>query len=939
MFRTIVTRLGLIIVLGVCGAASAEENTGMTAGSKTKSAFYTSELVERARSNAGQHDWAAAMRQELVEKAGPWLAMSDEDLWSLMFGPTITRSWMVWSDGYCPACKNDVRMYAWKIDPFEQPWKVRCPHCAELFPKNDFAAFYRSGLDDRGIFRPDRADRSLLFNADHPDPNDPLHGFGVDDGEGYLAEGHRWRFIGCYLIYGQWKRAILGGIVNLGAAYVVTGDPQYAVKAAILLDRAADIFPTFDFSRQGEVYEDPKLARGQISQWHDACGEMLQLVLAYDRIFEGARAREPELTEFLSKKAGQFRIENPKRTWADIQRNIEENLFLETLAHRDRIESNYPTTDITILCIKTVLGWPGNREEVLGLLDEILKTATAVDGVSGEKGLDGYGRIAPNTVAVLLGRFSQLEPELLKTVYARCPAIHAMYRFHLDTWCMDEWYPRVGDTGTFGMKNPTYAGVPFTKNPGVEPSMASFLWNLYEITDDPAFAQLLYRINGSTVEGLPYDLFWEDPAALQQRVQEVVDRHGSEILRESLNKEAWHLAILRSGQGDHRRALWLDYDSGERHGHADALNLGLFAKGLDLMPDLGYPPVGYGGWGAPKAVWYKMAASHNTVVVDGQDQTRGDGNTTLWAVGDRFRAVRAACPAAVPGCEQFERTAVLIDMDEEDFYVVDAFFVVGGRDHAKFFHSFFGEVKTEGLALSSGEPYGYGTEMRNFRTDPAPSPPWSVEWRIEDRYDYLPEGREVRLRYTGLTPKCSVSLAEGWVETTLYGQGQEAWIPRLLIRRRSGESPLRSAFVAVIEPYERARRLTSIRRLPLESVSGRPLPDDFIGIELARTDGRTDVGLLVDGRGPAEVLEPVHDIDCRGEVAWATFGSDGLERLALCRVERIRIDRLHVVGKAVIDFAELRFDADGVHVAAGPLDPELTVMIDGVALPVHDDRL
>ena len=31
------------------------------------------------------------------------------------------------------------------------------------------------------------------------------------------------------------------------------------------------------------------------------------------------------------------------------------------------------------------------------------------------------------------------------------------------------------------------------------------------------------------------------------------------------------------------------------------MNLGLFARGLDLMPDLGYPPVQFGGWDSPRA--------------------------------------------------------------------------------------------------------------------------------------------------------------------------------------------------------------------------------------------------------------------------------------------------------------------------------------------------
>jgi hypothetical protein len=65
-------------------------------------------------------------------------------------------------------------MYEWKPDALKRPWTMQCPHCKELFPKNDFAKFYRSGLNKQNVFDPQRADRSLLFNAEHPDPSDPL---------------------------------------------------------------------------------------------------------------------------------------------------------------------------------------------------------------------------------------------------------------------------------------------------------------------------------------------------------------------------------------------------------------------------------------------------------------------------------------------------------------------------------------------------------------------------------------------------------------------------------------------------------------------------------------------------------------------------------------------------------------------------------------------
>ncbi|MBI2927237.1 MAG: hypothetical protein HYY24_16205, partial [Verrucomicrobia bacterium] len=240
-------------------AATAERfqarNSSSENSAKTASAFFPTELVARARANARDHAWAAAIRDSLVAAAKPWMELSDDELWGLMFGSSIRRAWQVWSDGHCPACKKPVPMYEWVPDALKQPWKMRCPQCNELFPKNDFLKFYRSGLNEQLVFEPQRADRSLLFNAEHPDASDPRHRFGVDDGEGYVEDGKRWRFIGAYLIFGQWKQAIVSGIRNLAAAYVATGDPAYAHKAGVLLDRVADLYPTFDVGKDGVMYE------------------------------------------------------------------------------------------------------------------------------------------------------------------------------------------------------------------------------------------------------------------------------------------------------------------------------------------------------------------------------------------------------------------------------------------------------------------------------------------------------------------------------------------------------------------------------------------------------------------------------------------------------------------------------------------------------------
>ena len=194
-----------------------------------------------------------------------------------------------------------------------------------------------------------------------------------------------------------------------------------------------------------------------------------------------------------------------------------------------------------------------------------------------------------------------------------------------------------------------------------------------------------------------------------------------------------HLAL---GEGSDARAVWLDYDSGGRHGHADALNLGLFAHGLDLMPDFGYPPVQYGGWSAPRTVWYTQSIAHNTVVVDGQNSQPGSGTATLWVDGQQVQVVRASAASLVGG-QQFERTAALIGVSPESAYVVDIFRVVGGTEHTKYMHSHFGQITTEGLSLAEAQETVGGAEMRAFRRDARPAPGWHVDWTIEDHLKYL----------------------------------------------------------------------------------------------------------------------------------------------------------------------------------------------------------
>jgi len=820
-----------------------------------------------------------------------------------MFGATIQRSWMVWSNGHCPSCRRDVPMYEWEMDALQTPWKTACPHCAEQFPKNDFGAFYRSGLDCHGVFDPAGADRSLLFNAEHPSPDDPWHQFGVDDGTGYFDGTNRWYFISAFLVRGQWKQFILPGIRTLTLAYGMTGDRVYAHKAAILLDRVADLYPTFDYLQQGLTYEirNPIAGMGIVSVWHDACRETRDLALAFDLIAP-ALADDDDLVRFLSQQSARYHLPNPKDTPEKIRENMEAGLLRNVLAEPRKILSNFPNTEVTQLVAQAILGWPDNRETLLADLQAMLESVTAVDGLSGEKGLGGYASIAPKLVAGVLSLFSRLDPDLLLEMVRRVPALVQMFRFHADVWVGGVLCPRLGDTGTFGQPDSAYLGATFTRHSfDLEwnnlPFCSDFtlFWQFYEITGDPLFVQLLHHGNGQGIEGLPHDLLEADPARFQQNVAAVIREHGPDLPVRSVNKEQWAVGLLRTGRGAGERAVWLDYDVGGNHGRPDAMTMGLFAKGVELLPGFGYPPVHFGGWYSPRALWYKRTAAHNTVVVDAKDQTpvrdsaeteplaiqlnprKGlvRGRTTAWADEPPVRIIAAAGPELVTTTplQRYERSLVLVDISADDSYVLDVFRVVGGRDHAKMIHPNFGTPTVTGLDLSPQPDFdGHGVQMRNFRGG-QPKAGWQVDWKIEDPCEQILPEADVHLRYTDLSTDVSATMAETWLAYRHREANREGWLPSLMVRRQSESAPLSSTFVAVMEPYAGQSNIRAIRRLPLQTASGADAGDSHVAVMVTLADGREDLLIAADpARERVTLIQP--EWSCTIEDAFCVIRRD-----------------------------------------------------------------
>lgn len=872
-----------------------------------ESVFLNRESVQNIRDNMKKYPWAKDIGREILNWVKPYGDKTYDELWDSIFGSTLERAWHVWSNGYCPSCKADVPMYSWIMDPFKYPWKVMCPHCKELFPKNDFLKYYKSGLDEGGIFRYRLADDSLLYNTDHPLKDDPLHLYGVDDGRGYSDGINRWRFMGAYLIYGQWKKYIVSGIKNLSDAYVITGDREYARKAFVLLYRLGDVFESFDYKTQGIMYEEENTSYGFISYWCDSCFEVRELALAYDSII-GVMDDE-KLNAYIDGKGKRSIVEN-----------IEVGLFGTILDNTLKIHCNYPQMDITVAIIKTVLsGLPLSRD-VVNIVDKLIEGATKTDGVTGEKGLSAYSALATKALGSFLARYSRID-NFLEDIFLRHPNLKNTFRFHMDTWFLMKYYPLIGDCGSFGRPEEHYVGltmIPEEKD--LEPSMASFLVDLYRITGDGAYIQTL---NHSFSENIPWDLRGGDMEGEQALFEGVIKEAGPRIALESKNFTQWKLAILSSGAEENERYLWIDYDSGGMHGHLDGMNIGFVARGLDLMPDFGYPPVQYGGWRTKEVKWYTGPYSHNTVVVDGKKDL-WEGECKIWAVGDGVKVVSITNSNVITH-NQYQRTLVLADISREDSYVLDVFRsgkneIFGlqtGNEHLKFQHFTFGKAQTTGLALKEAS-LGDDVIMENIRVDLDPPLGWQLDFSAHDHYGVLPQKVPVNVTYTDLSRGVRAYVADSWIDAGFLNKNEPALIPTVVVGKNTTTEDPVATFISVIEPHGKTSNIESIKRLGLKYVNGDDALDCDGAIEITLKDKRQDLIITVDtedplyrktgiGKGLA-VIQKEWDIEFSGELCVIRRGGDGkFKSMFLCNCDFVRVgDVTHSFDKKE-EWLELNF--------------------------------
>ncbi len=875
---------------------------------KTGSHIVTAQMRAHALANVDKYDWARAQQQKAINEAKQYVEMSDEDLWRMLPSQWVPRNCGIHNTAGCPNCGEEIfqvkevayNRYAYNSQ--EHPWKLQCKNCKTFFPANDYGAYYQSGLDERGEFNPEKADKALLFDPDHPDPNDPDHMKWVDDGFG-LKYGDANMTIIAHYTYVLWSECIRAAS-RLGRAYALTGDPIYAHKAGVLLDRFADIYPNIDYrgfvAKNGWGISDGGSHKGMILGRIWESDTASELSYAYDVTYE-QMLQDTELVSFCARMREQYPGLPEMPDTNAIARHIEDDLialFCQAVLD-ENILGNVGSTQRAMAIAAIALDRPELTEKYLdwlfepngGMIPTIVVDLVDRDGPSYEASTS-YS-LSPRSLYPVADLLRAYEGYTKHDLYRDYPKMKQVFMATKAFRCLDQVFPNIGDSNKYMNWSLPAQPIPMLisgfRAYGTEDT-AHELWRSAEY--DPAKLQA------------QVDIFDKDP---QEFINDLIAlKPEMPIKLESVNHAGYGLAILQSSEGaeigsTQGRCACLWYGRMGGHAHSDRLNLHLFAKHIVMNPDLAYPE--YTGSWPKRHAWTNHTMSHNTVLVnDRRQKNNWSGKTKLFMGGDlaRIAIVDSSEPPLYEGVTTYRRALSLIDVSEDDSYVLDVFWVRGGTNHRMVNNGASREVTYANLALEKqptgtfagpdiefaarlnepgahyqyeGAPEGCAafSYLRDVERGNATADSCWIDWDIVYKTGKMDEGRDPHLRMYCLSPVDEIAVAIGEPPHHRYWDDYMPWV----IRSRFGEN-IESQFVTVLEPYEPEPFISSAKPLKLSAHEDEGFA---AAVQIELQDGRTDIVIIAEN--PCRVA--AGGLSLNGQMGWVRLREGKVEAAKLVR--------------------------------------------------------
>lgn len=647
----------------ICAMMVSVASAGWAKSGRT---YYDAATMERVRQKIQAHQWARD-QVEAARRAAEWyLQMSPEELWEFVPPPEQMRAINVHIGHDCPYCGPEITRkaghYPWILDR-DMPFKLKCPVCGRIFPENDFEPWNTEGLEGE----PETGERI------------------IDRGLGWVGpDGRRYWFIPYYVFWQRWVRDVIGGMRTLGQAYLLTGDREIGRACAVMMTKLASEYERFDYRVQG-YHEGRFGVAGRIADRIWTTGHDTTIALAYDAIYP-IFDEDPELQSFLRGKG----IDDPRET---IEQGML-NVMARDVMGGVNAAGNMGMHQRTLCTLAIVLDnedpergptTTQMREWLMsgpGRVEDLLWNGFWRDGLGAESA-PGYS----SGWCVNFYEIADLLPRLGVEIWDN-PKLKKMADVGIDTAVNGRWGPDIGDCG--GAKG----GGPVARTPALQ-------GRAFTRYGDVRFAKLLAQIGATS-----RDLFEEhfDEAA----VARVVEEHGSELDYHTRDLGGYGLAILEAGEDDHRRGLSLYYGSAAGgHGHHDRLNIEMWALERPVLPDDGYP------FPFTRPDFWRWRSTdthkHYCVVVDETtQQTQYAGHLNALVSTPQVQLADASGEIAYPNhVSLYRRTAALIDISDEDGYLLDIFRVRGGRRHDWCFHGpIFFDLSLEGGKIGPAQEHG-----------------------------------------------------------------------------------------------------------------------------------------------------------------------------------------------------------------------------------------
>jgi hypothetical protein len=421
------------------------------------------------------------------------------------------------------------------------------------------------------------------------------------------------------------------------------------------------------------------------------------------------------------------------------------------------------------------------------------------------------------------------------------PKARALFGHFIDLQILDRYLPPIGDTSAL-----------------TKPERMKEHWRRYSYVarenlfafrkyGDPRFARAATTYAGD----LPAGNLWEPYS--EEALRAALADPASKVERSDRLLDGYGVAILESGEWPLNRAVALNYTSTIGHRQNDQLTLWLFARGVELLPDLGYPRT----W-EYRTTWDAANMAHNTVTVNERPFSDRffENGCRLFAAADGVHVVNAyhnpylegtklGTDAELP-CDLYERTVVMVEVDADRFYVVDLFAANGGEQHDQSWHAMY--VPPEAPALGwQTQATGTlaGTDVPEFG---AYTDRWGREHPQGNTPSFITEVRRAPLDHpavwtwrSGLPEGDALALhvipVDGPVET-IMGKGRSpVWVEDkldYLFVRRQVEGGAPTHFLTVLDSYQNTPTVTAVRL-----VSGDP-----ITLEVTRPDGVDEIALV-----------------------------------------------------------------------------------------------